>query len=496
MKLFCRLRDRIPQLVVALFVLQPIMDVLSYWLQELGMSNTPTLLLRFGVLGLTILLGYMLSDRKWVYWLFAGVCAVIGVGHVLACLQVGYSNPVLDLSNYVRVLQMPATTICLITFLRQHEGGFEAMQRGLLGALALTLAVELISVLTGTDPHTYEDGTGVLGWFNNTNSQSSNLCVLVPIVLAWFINRRKGRWLTFLPCALGGFLALFFFSTRLAYLGIGAIGVGLAFTILLVQREDWKFAVVLAALTLVFAALLPVSPMMQHMCANNYIQDQRQGFLDRQLSYELEALEEDEGDKEDKADEADNHNDGLTVERHQRLIHKLTPIYRFYVKDFVEQFGPERTMEVYNYSTTVRDFASLRNKKLQFAALLMGESPVLSEFFGLDLNRFTLGDRIYDVENDFHGIFYLFGGVGLAVLLAFLLYFVWLVIWALWKDAKKYFTLEAASYGIALILCLLHAYCTAGVLRRPNASVYLAAILAGIYYVVRLRPYPETPKEQ
>ena len=34
-------------------------------------------------------------------------------------------------------------------------------------------------------------------------------------------------------------------------------------------------------------------------------------------------------------------------------------------------------------------------------------------------------------------------------------------------------------------------YNTAGVLRRPNASIYLSAILAGIYYLVRIRRYPD-----
>lgn len=38
---------------------------------------------------------------------------------------------------------------------------------------------------------------------------------------------------------------------------------------------------------------------------------------------------------------------------------------------------------------------------------------------------------------------------------------------------------------------MAHVYNTAGVLRRPNASIYLSAILAGIYYLVRIRRYPD-----
>ena len=146
------LSSHTPQITAGLFLIQPVMDVLSYWLQEWGVSNLPTLLLRFGVLGLTMLFGFILSERKRVYYIAAAVIAFIGLGHVGACLQVGYTAPISDLTNYIRVVQMPITVLCLITFLRQDDRSFEGMQLGLTGALFLTLAVEIISVINGTDP--------------------------------------------------------------------------------------------------------------------------------------------------------------------------------------------------------------------------------------------------------------------------------------------------------------------------------------------------------
>ena len=99
-------------------------------------------------------------------------------------------------------------------------------------------------------------------------------------------------------------------------------------------------------------------------------------------------------------------------------------------------------------------------------------------------------------ENDFHGIFYLQGGVGLAAYLLYLAYFVGLILWALIKSAKRYFTFEAAGYGIAFLLCMANVYNTAGVLRRPNASVFLSVVLAGIYYLVKIRSYPDCEKQE
>ena len=496
------LSSHIPHLTAALFLIQPVMDIISYWLQEWGVSNLPTLILRFGVLGATVLIGFVLSDRKKVYYIAAAILILLGLGHIWACLQVGYVGPIADLTNYVRVIQMPVTVLCLITFFRKDDRSFDGMQLGLTAALLITLAVEIISVVTGTDPNTYADGAGILGWFHNTNSQSSNLCVLVPLSLGWQLSRKKRNWILFWATAILGFFAMYFFGTRLAYLGIGVVSAGMAISIFIVRKSEWKVAVGFLLLLALFAVLLPGSPMMTHLNANSGRQDERQGDINNQLGSNLSEIESliqkvpskgsSHTTKPDTSEETKEPDDGiLTEEEHQRLVEELTPIYERYVGDFVRIFGAEKTMELFEYTINVRDFASVREKKLLFASTLMEESPLSARFFGLNLSRFTVGNNTYDVENDLHGIYYLYGWVGLAAYLLFLAYFVYLIIWALCKNAKRYFTIEAASYGIAFLLCLAHIYNTAGVLRRPNASIYLSAILAGIYYLVRIRRYPD-----
>ena len=52
---------------------------------------------------------------------------------------------------------------------------------------------------------------------------------------------------------------------------------------------------------------------------------------------------------------------------------------------------------------------------------------------------------------------------------------------ALLRDFRGTFTLEAAGCGVALCCALAHAYFTAGVLRRPNVTFYLAVVLASAY---------------
>ena len=148
--------------------------------------------------------------------------------------------------------------------------------------IPVSLAVEIISVITGTDPGTYTDGTGIIGWFHNTNSQSSNLCVLVPISLAWQLSRKKRNWILFWITAVLGCFSMYFFATRLAYLGIAVVTAGMALSILLARRSDWKVALGFLALFALFALLMPRSPMMIHLNATSGKQDERQGYINEQ----------------------------------------------------------------------------------------------------------------------------------------------------------------------------------------------------------------------
>lgn len=295
-------------------------------------------------------------------------------------------------------------------------------------------------------------------------------------------------WVT----AVLSFAALYFFGTRLAYLGIYATCIGLSFTIFLVRRRDWKIAAALLGIAILATALMTYSPMVEHMRVNGGIQNERQGYINMQIGDDLEEvkalIQKVPGNSGNSSSSEEK---GMTEEERQQLIEDLTPVYEHYVSDFVEIFGAEKTMEMFNYSIDVHDFSAIRPKKLMFAQMLMNDSPVSSQIFGLNLARFTVGENIYDVENDFHGLYYLYGWVGLGAYLLFLAYFVYLIIWALIKNARKYYTPEAAAYGIAFLMCLAHAYNTAGVIRRPNASIYLSVILAVFYYLVRLKSYDQ-----
>ena len=115
----CRsvLKQHLAVSIFILFAAQPAMDVLSFWLDRLGMSTAPSLLLRMLVLAATELAGYILSERRRYYWYLAAVCAAFFALHAAACAIAGYISPVADLTNYVRVVQIPLFALCFVCLL-------------------------------------------------------------------------------------------------------------------------------------------------------------------------------------------------------------------------------------------------------------------------------------------------------------------------------------------------------------------------------------------
>jgi hypothetical protein len=121
----------------------------------------------------------------------------------------------------------------------------------------------------------------------------------------------------------------------------------------------------------------------------------------------------------------------------------------------------------------------------------MEDYPAATKVFGMPLDQMTYKGTIYDVENDWYGIYFLYGFAGLALLAAFILYFLVIVAKALIDEFGRYFTPESGAAGIALVMLLIHSVFTDGVLRRPNASFYLSVCLAAAYYIVNNVLYGE-----
>lgn len=462
-----RLIDALPLIVYLLIIIQPLLDIISYWTDHLSMGNTLTLALRFLVLVGFGLFGFLISKRKRAYFALAALYLILLAGHVYACAKHGYRNPFTDLTNFARVAQMPLFTFCFITCLKQNRRCYRAMEKGLVTNFWIITVALLISYITGTASATYEEsGYGLAGWFSLGNSQCAILGILVPVVLT--IAYRMRNFPLFVCSAVAGFGQLYMLGTRLAFFSIFVCALGLITVWILTHNLSKKYIAVLLAVCAISAATVKISPM--YLNQHQY----EQAMADKQVDAETMI----------------NTQKDLSPEERMR---GLQFVYHFYNPRMCMRFGTERVMQSYQYTDTVSEITATRHQKIVFCNMLMQEHPTVSRFFGMELSRMQFHDYIYDVENDFHGIYYLQGLVGLAYIVVLIACFVFLIIKALAYDFRKYFTLEAGAFGIAFCLTMLNAYETSGMLRRPNASFYLSLLLAVIFYLVSLHVYP--PKQ-
>ena len=95
----------------------------------------------------------------------------------------------------------------------------------------------------------------------------------------------------------------------------------------------------------------------------------------------------------------------------------------------------------------------------------------------------TEGD--YDMENDWPAVFYYYGYLGFALYVGFILYFVLQILRTLRRDFSGSFTVLNFTLALTLGLQLGLAQFSGALVRRPNVSIYLALILALIWYQTR-----------
>jgi len=455
-------------MVFILCLIQPLLDVLSYWLDEIYNDNTVTLAIRFFIFFAILVVAVVISDRKKIYISVIAAAVLLFAAHTVCCrsewgLQYNLSWAFSDLANFIRILQYPIFTLAFITFFKKSHSLYSDIENGYFLNFIVIVLVEIISTITGTDPHTYPNKQlGILGWFYFANSQSAILCAIIPVILISCINKNK---CCFSLTTVLSMAVLFLFGTRLSYLGIFVICFGLIIVIIF-NRKTEKNAI-WAILVLLICA-----------CVCGIAYKQAPFYINQSRHQEILAKEQKDVDllysigKQEYGASSD---------------YALVPVYDKYLEGLVDKFGIKDVAEEYGRSTNASQIIDVRRLKLNYCKMLMSQSSSGIKIFGLPLNSLSFEDYIYDVENDWHGVYYLFGLAGLLAVLIFTCYFLLIILVALVKDFKKYFTLRAGAVGISLILLLAHIYFTAGVLRRPNASFYVSTALAMSYFLVKLR---------
>lgn len=140
----------------------------------------------------------------------------------------------------------------------------------------IILLVLLLSVLTGTDPHTYSgDQIGVMGWFYNGNTQSAIITMLVPLTIYTAYHSKK-KWF-FIVTTTIGFANLFFTGTRVTYFAVFIITGCFLFALVVNKCKIWFYYMVPLVLAIVCASCYTLSPMYERLSNyNNHVHIQQE----------------------------------------------------------------------------------------------------------------------------------------------------------------------------------------------------------------------------
>lgn len=453
--------------LLCLFAMQPIMDVASYWLAELGQGTAITLVLRTLLFFATAFIGFLVSRNKKIYFILAAVLGIFWIIHYLNCVRIGYSALMIDLNNYFRLIQPIVFVLAFLSIFRFYGTEKLPIKKTFLINYGLILVVIILAVVTGTDPHTYTNtGVGIKGWFYTGNAQSAVLAMIIPVVL--YFAYQSGKKLVFLCAGIVCYAHLFFTGTKITYFSIFVFTGGFVLALILLKSKQWFYyvvPVVLAALCIIF---YPMSPMNRTNSTHNEFVTQEQEEIDNQFP----VLPEKENPQELSPD-SDYYNEYYNL---YMGIKTYAPM--------VEKFGLETVLKQTEYTTDMGKLSNARITKNNYNFILFGQQDLLTKMFGMHYNMELCGSQNYDSENDFLGILFLYGYVGFALYLAFTAGFIIYFLYHLFRYFKQVFSMEFVCVMIGLCMALFTAIFTAGMLRRPNASFYMSVLLAYGCYLV------------
>lgn len=474
-RLRTHLSSHVGQGMAALLLAQPLLDVLSYFMQEAG-STAFTTALRMAMLAAVALYGFLLAEKKRPYYILGGVLLGFWLLHMANCFRLGYQDPVGDAAEFLKLAQFPLWTLAFSTFLRQREGLDTLSAACLAGDFVLILGVIALSYAVGMPEYTYDYADrgvqlGVMGWFGVHSAQSAIVTLLVPGMLLWAY--RKGKLWLFTLCSLFGFGLLYFTGTRVAYVGAILIAGGFLALVLL-GRKRYVLCLPLAAALAALVVFQGASPMAQ-----------RRSMASDTESYYIEKSQEIMGEDAGFVYEEGEEVPPQVLEKLRTLYTQVFGKEGLYhatlLGDLIDKFGVDAVMEAYDYTVDGQTLYDMRTKKIKAMELTWQGKDFPTRLLGFEHGESYIGENNYDPETDFHALLYFYGYGGAALYLAFCAWFPLLALWQLIKHRRRFWQypwVPAGTFLLQLALGFGAALLSGSVLRRPSVTVYLALAAA------------------
>ena len=458
--------NRIAFLLFGLIVAQPILDVISYWLDMMGIANFVPIV-RLVVLVFFLVIGYAVSNSKWAYWLLFGVTSTFWILHCLIVVQAsGFDARVVleDTLVFLRLLTLPLFITIIVSLL--EVGGAKAVSALLKAAFVNLLVISIVVLLshaTGTVNYAYEHTMrGTVGWFSNDNAQGIILVSVTALSLLY--AHIRGRVWLFAGILLGGSALLFVHGSRVAYYSLFIIAIAWLVTFLFQRVKGVRLYGVLVVVIVAAAGLSQFSP----MYLNRVELDENNRRATRQIEEEKKAV----------AVMAPEHSQSESPPSDSAQTVKS--VYERYALGLVERFGEERVASAFGGTTDLRIVRDYRVQKNIFIALSREDSSVQERLFGHSYSELMSADSNFEPESDYHLLIFLYGYIGASLywLLTFGSIAFSLIVLMTRRNLLPFAIICSVVAGVLLGAGLIAGH----VAIRSNVTIYIAVLVALLIY--------------
>lgn len=502
------LEKKLPALVLAILAIQPMLDVLSYFLMEMG-SNAFSTAVRFVMLAAVALLGFILSDQKKLYFIFYGIAALFWVLHMANCFRVGYRSPVADTANFLRLLNFPIFTLSFITFFQKGKNIRKMIYTGIAIDFGEVLLFTALPWLLGHPVYTYRIlKVGIMGWFAIPSAQNAVIVLAIPLTIFWAYRTKK--YPVFLAAVLLCFGLMFVTGTKLTFYSIFIIAGAYSFLFILnLKKKSLKYVLPLLAVAVLAYGFRYYSPMADRERQYAYALGNYESLVEASMKNnggDAEALQA----LRDGFDTANTSEELLEKIRRTLFgVYTDKQVYGALLKDLYARFGVYNVMEAYDYTYQPPILSDTRVRKNIFARLMWEEKDLGTRLLGFEYSDMLMGEETYDLENDFPAVYYFCGYLGFSLYLLIFIYLFFIIFRAFFKDIsacarereekqgnkfvkglgsfwqgmKRFLTVEMGAVGMTFLLAVIAAQVSGNVLRRPNVTVYFAVTAAYMYHL-------------
>lgn len=460
-----------------LMVAQPVLDVIAYWLRSDDGTIVGKIRLVFMVLFPLALLFKL--EKKKHFIITMAIMGVYSILHILNGFRVGYINMVYDVSYLVRVLYMPVVAVCL-AYMVKDERCKNQLVKGIIWAAGLTLLFYFTAIITGTDNVTYGEGMGISGWVIDSNRCANSIIFVslscFAVLFGLCTDNKLLRYAAPLACQ----IVLIMNGTKACYFGL--LGILLAyFVFLLLEKKIHKTQlkkaafITLGALMLISIVIYPITPRAKAAADLASGANNKWGEIEAScaaLGYDVVSMTPEER---------------FNIPEVKEIFEYYYIRYMAAIPDLFVRFDADDVLLYFDMSTNVAKLIDTREIKLCYSALVWQKCDLPTKLVGFEVTNIGT-DGLRDLENDWPAIFYYYGYLGLALYIAFIGYFLLLVCRKLIKDFKGSFSLLNFCALLCLLLQLGLAQFSGAILRMPNVSIYMAAVLAIIYYQTKRAP--------